>query len=130
MLDTLGCWGILPHMTPTLHVRIYTQAASWIRSQARANRRSVGAETQFVVEQAMVRAELVERASVAVKLSRGEIARCKKCLGRKTKPCAKVTLDLSKDIPHYEGFEFVKTHLHHVDPKKHIVRLVREEDRA
>ena len=34
----------------------------------------------------MVRAELVERASVAVKLSRGEIARCKKCLGRKVKP--------------------------------------------
>ena len=46
-------------MTPTLHVRIHTQAASWLRSQARANRRSVGAETQFVVEQAMVRAELV-----------------------------------------------------------------------
>ena len=73
-------------MTPTLHVRIHTQAASWLRAQARTNRRSVGAETQFVVEQAMVRAELVERASVAVKLSRGEIARCKKCLGRKVKP--------------------------------------------
>ena len=45
-------------MTPALHVRIYTQAASWLRAQARTNRRSVGAETQFVVEQAMVRAEL------------------------------------------------------------------------
>ena len=76
-------------MIPALHVRIYTQAASWLRAQARTNRRSVGAETQFVVEQAMVRAEMVERASVAVKLSRGEIARCKKCLGRKVK--AKVT---------------------------------------
>jgi len=73
-------------MTPALHVRIYTQAASWLRAQARTNRRSVGAETQFVVEQAMVRAELVERASVAVKLSRGGIARCKKCLGKKVKP--------------------------------------------
>ena len=73
-------------MIPALHVRIYTQAASWLRAQARTNRRSVGAETQFVVEQAMVRAELVERASVAVKLSRGEIARCKKYLGKKVKP--------------------------------------------
>jgi hypothetical protein len=72
-------------MTPTLHVRIYTQAASWLRSQARANRRSVGAETQFVVEQAMVRAELAQRASVALKLSLADTAKCKKCLGRKRK---------------------------------------------
>ena len=73
-------------MTPTLHVRIYGPPAAWLRRQARTNHRSVGAETQFRIEQAMVRAELVERASVAVKLSRGEIARCKKRLGRKVKP--------------------------------------------
>ena len=56
-------------MTPALHVRIYGPPAAWLRRQARTNHRSVGAETQFRIEQARVAADLV-----------------KTRLGRKTKP--------------------------------------------